>query len=143
LVDIRRELTKLPREEFPNAGAVLLRVFFELACLDYLNRIGELPKLIARLEAAMNGKKIPHGAPSMRQIVPEITKLAKQHLSAADARKVEKAIKYDASAPFTISDLHGFVHSSDVPSGRDILQFWLRTEPMIRYMLSADAGKPA
>lgn len=142
LVDIRRELTKLSREEFPNAGAVLLRVFFELACLDYLDRIGELPKLVARLEAAMNGKRIPHGVPTMRQVVPEITKLAKQHLGAADARKVEKVIKYDASAPFTISDLHGFVHSSDVPSGRDILQFWLRTEPMIRYMLSSSAGKP-
>lgn len=36
LIDIRRELVKLNRDDFPNAGAVLLRVFFELAALDYL-----------------------------------------------------------------------------------------------------------
>ena len=50
LRDIRRELVKLKREEFPNAGAVLLRVFFELAVLDYLERIGELPKIVEKLE---------------------------------------------------------------------------------------------
>ncbi len=139
LVDIRRELTRLARKDYPNAGAVLLRVFFELVVINYLTGTGDLPKLIERLEKANGGRRIPHGAPTMRQLVPEITKHAKQHLSPADARKVEKAVRYDASAPFTISDLHGFVHSSDVPSERDILQFWLRTEPMIRYMLGADA----
>ncbi len=51
LSDIRLELIKLKREEFPNAGAVLLRVFFELAVLDYLGRTGELPVIIKKLEA--------------------------------------------------------------------------------------------
>ena len=50
LSDIRLELIKLKREAFPNAGAVLLRVFFELAVLDYLGRTDELPGIIKKLE---------------------------------------------------------------------------------------------
>lgn len=136
LIDIRRELIKLKRADFPNAGAVLLRVFFELAVVDYLERIGELPKIISKL----GGKgKLSDGAPKMKQLVPAITKIAKAHLSRGKAKTVEKAIKYDAAAPFTVSDLHAFVHqTSDLPSDRDIWQFWLRTEPLFRLMLEED-----
>jgi hypothetical protein len=142
LADIRLELVKLNRENFPNAGAVLLRVFFELAATDYLARIGELPQIIAKIEAK-EGRKIPFGAPTLRQLVPEITRIAKEKLSTPDAVKVEKAIRYDPSAPFTISELHGFVHQSDLPSARDILQFWKRTEPLFRLMLETDPGSTA
>lgn len=121
-------------------GAVLLRVFFELAVLDYFERTGELSKIIARLESK-EGCRLPFGAPTMKQLVPEITRIAKAHLSRPDAQRVEKAVRYDASAPFTISELHGFVHQSDLPSARDILQFWKRTEPLFRLMLEQDSGK--
>lgn len=136
LVDIRRELTRLKRQDFPNAGAVLLRVFFELAVADYLERTGELAKVIHKL----GGKgKLQHGTPTMKQLVPEITRIAKLHLPRAEATKVEKAVRYDPAAPFTLSDLHAFVHqSSDLPSERDIWQFWLRTEPLFRLMLEED-----
>ena len=134
LIDIRLELIKLKREEFPNAGAVLLRVFFELAVLDYLRRIAALPGIIATIEKR-EGRKLPFGTPTMKQLVPEIMQIAKNRLTAADALKVEKAIRYDASAPFTLSELHGFVHQSDLPSARDIHQFWNRTEPLFRLML--------
>lgn len=136
LGDIRRELIKLKRENFPNAGAVLLRVFFELTVVHYLERTGELPGIIQKL-----GKKgkLPYGVPTMKQLVPEITKIAKKNLPASKAKAVEKAIRYDRAAPFTISDLHGFVHeSSELPGARDILQFWLRTEPLFRLMLEQE-----
>lgn len=137
LIDIRRELTKLKRKDYPNAGAVLLRVFFELAVINYLERTGELPRIIEQLEKK-EGRKLPFGVPTMKQLVPEITRIAKLRLTASESKKVEKAIRYDAAAPFTISDLHAFVHSSDLPSERDILQFWLRTESLFRMMLEKD-----
>lgn len=137
LIDIRRELTKLKREEFPNSGAVLLRVFFELSALHFLERIGRLQELIAELEKKTKGK-LPYGAPTLKQLVPELTRIAKEYLPAREAQKVAKAIKYDPSAPFTISDLHAFIHSADLPSARDIQQFWLRTEPLFRLMLEED-----
>jgi hypothetical protein len=75
----------------------------------------------------------------MKQMVPAIIKIAKEQLDAADANKVEKALKYDASAPFSLSELHSFIHQAgDLPSARDIWQFWLRTEPLLRLILEAD-----
>ena len=138
LVDIRNELVKLKREDFPNAAAVLLRVFFELAIIDYLDRAGTLSKLVKRLEEKQN-RALPHGVPTLKQMVPEITKVARDQLKDADARKVERAVRYDRSAPFSISELHGFVHSGDLPSAREVLQFWDRTEPLFRLMLEQDA----
>lgn len=137
LTDIRRELTKLKRKDYPNAGAVLLRVFFELTVINYLDRTGELPGIISKLEKK-EGRKIPFGVPTMKQLVPEVTRIAKERLTPSDAKRIEKAVRYDPSAPFTISDLHGFVHSSDLPSERDILQFWLRTESLFRLMLEKE-----
>jgi hypothetical protein len=137
LTDIRRELIKLKRRDYPNAGSVLLRVFFELAVINYLERAGELPGIISNLEKK-EGRKLPFGVPTMKQLVPEITRIAKERLTASESKKVEKAVRYDSAAPFTISDLHGFVHSSDLPSERDIFQFWLRTEPLFRLMLEKD-----
>lgn len=139
LVDIRKELVKLKREDFPNAGAVLLRVFLELSVLDYLERIGELETIIQRLETKA-GRKLPFGVPKLSELSPEIKRIAKAKLPRSDANKVEKAIRYDPSAPFTISELHGFIHQSDLPSARDILQFWKRTEPLFRLMLEEDDG---
>lgn len=136
LVDVRAELVRLKRSDFPNAGAVLLRVFFELAVTSYLERSGQMKPLIEKL----GGKgKLPFGVPTMKQMVPAITKIAKEKLGGADANKVEKALRYDAAAPFSLSELHAFIHQSgDLPGERDIWQFWLRTEPLFRLMLEAD-----
>ena len=137
LVDIRRELGRLKRSEFPNGGAVLLRVFFELAVRDYFDRTGDLPAIVEKLEKKER-RTLPYGVPTMKQLVPEITQLCKVKLRASEARLVEKALRYDAAAPFSISELHGFVHQTDVPSARDIEQFWKRTEPLFRLMLEKD-----
>ncbi|MEX2490525.1 MAG: ParB N-terminal domain-containing protein [Nitrospirales bacterium] len=137
LIDIRRELSRLNRKEFPNAGAVLLRVFFELSVLDYLERTKQLAGIIDKIKTK-SSEGLPFGKPTMKQLMPEIIKIAKSRLKPAESKNIEKALRYDAAAPFTISDFHGFVHSPDLPSERDILQFWLRTEPLFRLMLEQD-----
>ena len=133
LVEIRRELTKLKRKDFPNAGAVLLRVFLELSIKDYLERTGRLEKLVKRLQS--KGKLPDTGEPKMEHIVKEIIDVAKEQLKKRDATKVEKALRRDPAAPFSINDLHAFVHNAEFPTERDILQFWNRTEPLFRMML--------
>jgi hypothetical protein len=136
LVDIRRELVKLKRSDYPNAGAVLLRVFFELSAVQYLQRTGDLDRLTTELRQK---GKLQHDSPTMRQLIPELVRLAKEKLAKGEATKVEKALKYDSAAPFTVSDLHSFVHqNAELPGERDILQFWLRTEPLFRLMLESD-----
>jgi hypothetical protein len=133
LIDIRDELTKLDRERFPNAGAVLLRVFLELSIFYYLDRIGAMAPLISELKAK---GKLQFNTPQMKQLVPAIVKVAKANLPEAEAIRVEKALRYDPSAPFSLSELHAFVHQSgDLPGPREIQQFWMRTEPLFRLML--------
>jgi ParB-like chromosome segregation protein Spo0J len=139
LRDIRKELVRLKRDDFPNAGAVLLRVFFELAVLDYLQRTGALQGIVKRIESSQNGRKLPFGVPTLKQLTPDILKIAKRGLTEGEANKVEKAIRYDPSAPFSISELHGFVHHTDLPGSRDIQQFWNRTEPLFRLLLDTSS----
>lgn len=141
LSDIRGELVELKREKFPNAGAVLLRVFFELSVVDYLNRTGELPGIVSRIEA--KGGQVSFGVPTLKQLVPEITRIAKAKLNRSEAGMVEKAVRYDSSAPFSISELHSFVHHTDFPTPRDIQQFWKRTEPLFKLMLEQDPESAA
>jgi len=138
LVDIRNELVKMKRDELPNAGAVLLRVFLELSILDYLGRTGGLAVLTARIEKK-ESLAPGRGDPSMKQLVAEIIKVAKDRLRRVEAENVEKALKYDRTSRFTISDLHAFVHQlGELPTGADIQQFWSRTEPLFRLMLEQE-----
>ena len=141
LVEIRDELSKLKRKDFPNAGAVLLRVFLELSVRDYLDRTGRLRKITAKLRA--KGKLPPYRLLTMQHMAKEITSVAKDQLSQAEATMVEKALRYDRAAPFTIVDLNAFVHCSDFPGERDLFQFWKRTEPLFRLMLEQDPEEPA
>lgn len=133
LVDIRRELTRLKRSDFPNAGTVLLRVFLELAIKDYLERTGRLEEMTKELERE---NKLPrNGVPSMTDLVKEITSVAQEQMNKRDAQKVERALRRDPAAAFSLGDLNTFVHCTDIPSDRDILQFWNRTESLFRLML--------
>ena len=50
--------------------------------------------------------------------------------------RLKRALRYDPAAPFSINDLHAFVHNAEFPTHRDILQFWDRTEPLFRMMLA-------
>ena len=135
LNDICRELKKLKREEYPNAGAVLLRVFLELSIIDCLKRLGKLDPLVTQLKAS---GKLRHSMPTLSQLVPEIKAIAKSRLAGAEMNKINKALSSDKNVPFNIGDLNAFVHDSDLPSARDIQQFWVRTEPLFRLMLEQD-----
>jgi hypothetical protein len=138
LKEIRNELCRIDREDFPNAGAVLLRVFFELAATDYLERTNKYEPLKKRLA----GKgRLPYDALTMKQIVPELISIAKSELPHNEAKLVEKAITYDHAAPFSLSDMHSFVHhNKSFPSERDLFQFWHRIEPLMRLFLERPAN---
>jgi len=136
MIHIRNELSKLRRDDFPNAGAVLLRVFFEITVRHYLERTGALERITQELRER---KALQFDSPQMKQLIPEIIKITKEKLPKSVASTVEKAITYNNSAPFTYSEFNAFFHSSlDLPTGSYIFQFWNRTEPLFRLMLEAD-----
>lgn len=132
LKDIRAELVRLKREEYPNAGAVLLRVFLELSIVDYLKRTGRYSALVDQLDRR---GKLPQNGPTMRHLCAAVTTAAKSKLEPNEFNKVARALKYDDSSVFNISELHAFVHQTEYPSARELLNFWERTEPLFRLML--------
>jgi len=135
LADIRGELVGLPRVRFPNAGSFLLRAFFEITAIEFLRRTGELQPLVNELRAQ---GRLQGEAPTLKQMIALLKQHAKKHLPTSQASSVEKAISYNKNAPFTISDIHSFVHQpNELPTERDILQFWKRIEPLMRHMLEA------
>jgi ParB-like nuclease domain. len=136
LIDIRKELTKMVRSEFPNAGAVMLRVFLELSIKNYLKRVEKWDPLVKKLQA--KGALKPSHGPTWKHLVEEMIAEAKAKLPADELDMVEKALKRDDAAPFTIADMNAFVHSSDLPGEREIQQFWLRLAPLFRMMLERD-----
>lgn len=134
---IRDELVEIDRNKKANAGAVLLRVFFELCLVDYLIRSGRMATLISDLRS--KGIKWRHDYPQMKYLVQELITVAKNNLSKPEALKVEKALTGGRSMAHVLTDLHAFVHDfAELPTGADILQFWLRTEPIFRLMLETD-----
>lgn len=136
LVSIRNELAKLDRAKFSNAGAVLLRVFLELSIEHYLKRTGELAKLTDDLKA--RNKLQPGRGPELKQLIEALKPLYKSKLPSGEAVIIEKALRYDHAAPFSIQELHAFVHTEDMPSPHDIKTFWKRTEPLFRMMLEQE-----
>ena len=87
-------------------------------------------------EKLKDKRKLRQGIPVLRDLRTEIIRIARGKLEEADANRVEKALRPDVAAPFGLDDLHSFVHQAkDLPGGRDILQFWTRTEPLFRMML--------
>lgn len=132
---IRDELAAMDRETFPNAGAVLLRVFLELSIEHYLDKTGDLKRLKADLAAK---GKLRYDRVELQHMIGRVVSIAKAKLDPRDATSVEKALRYDAAAPFSIRELHDFVHAQDQPNPRDIKTFWQRTEPLFRLMLEKE-----
>ena len=127
---IKDELSRLKRKDFPNAGIVLLRVFFELMIRDYFERTGEMETIKSELKDL---NKLPqHGEPEMRHLVPRVREVAKKRLEKSQAGSVNRAL----SKGGWIEDLNAFVHQpQEIPTPDNLLQFWERTAPLFRLML--------
>ena len=135
VIDLLKELRKVKRKEFPNSGAFGLRVFFELVAFDYLRRKGKLDEIVTRMNGKTGGS-LRAWQLKMSDIAPDLTEIAKKNLERGKARAVGRALSNNAAEPFTLSDMNSFVHSEvAMPTDRDIEQFWLRIEPLIRFML--------
>lgn len=130
LVGIRKELVGLKRDDYPNAGAVLLRVFFELMVRDYLERTGEMTGIVSRLREAKALR--PHGQADMSQLLGELPRIAKERLERAEAEAITRALRNSK----WLEDFNAFIHRpSDIPTASDLFAFWTRMQPLFHLML--------
>lgn len=129
---IHEELTKLEKSKFTNSGVVLLRVFLEISMKDFLDRIGRLGNMRAQQ------KNPGEWRPRMSELVEEILPIVNDHIDRPDRDGVIKLLTGDSSAMFSMQDLHSFVHNKEIPTERDIDQFWSRLEPLFKIMLQKE-----
>jgi hypothetical protein len=106
---IFHEMRKLNPDEFPNASAILLRVFLELSVDEYLDakKLGKTPndKLKEKVRAVVGHMQGQSG----------VTKL--------DLAPVHAALTPDQL--FSIVNLHAFIHNAKFhPSANDLLRLW-------------------
>lgn len=133
LKQLRKELTKLGREAYPSCGAVMLRVFLEMATLHYLEATGQLEPLKVRLKAERN---LYFDQPTFSQMSPLLRDLVKRHFKGNEQSRILRALKYDKNQPFTIATLNGFVHDlREMPTAHEVLVFWEQIDPLMRLLL--------
>lgn len=136
LLLVLKELQRLNRNDQRFASAVLMRVFLELSIVEFLSREGKLQPLVDHLKKVSKGRvSMPFDIPPMKELINEVKKIAGPRLTKSEMRGVSKALQYHDAAWFNISELNGFVHGQDVPTGNDVHQFWDRAEPLFRLML--------
>ena len=75
--------------------------------------------------------------------MPEITRIAEKKLSASTRSEVREGDPVRSRLrPLRSANFMDLCTRSDLPRERDILQFWIRTEPLFRLMLEKDQGGP-
>ena len=140
LHQILRELKNINPASCPNAGAMLLRTFFELSILDYLARTGRLDEMVREIET--RGSKqdrlygMKHGLPVMSRVKKEVKDKIVPMLKARDQRVVRKILDNDPYRSGNSEELNSFIHCmKDLPTDQALLSFWESAEPLFKLML--------
>lgn len=121
---IFKELKGLKAEDFPNAGAVLLRVFLELSVDAFLTRNG-IP-----LQAQVQGGRTVDKSLA-RKVQEGVEYLVNsQGANRKDFLTVTRGLTV-ANSPFSVDLLHAYVHNRFVtPKERELLAAWDDAQPL-------------
>ncbi|MEZ5976278.1 MAG: hypothetical protein R3E96_15990 [Planctomycetota bacterium] len=133
VIDLATELKRLNGEKFPNAGSIMLRVFFEIAAVEHLKRTGRYKPLVERLKKK---KELRYGAPTLKQLVQPLLKEAEEKLTWGEFSAFQKAMRWDDKRSLNIDEINKWIHSpDDLPKHRDSQQFFLRIRRFLEVMV--------
>ncbi len=120
------EFKKMPLSKYPNTVAVSLRVFLDLAILNYIEREG--------LEQAIMGH---YSRNSLKEIMlKKRLEYLKTHCLDTNRKKIaEKLLHVDS--PYSLDVLNGFIHSSNnaFTSPDHLNRFWDFLFPLFNFLL--------
>ncbi len=116
LRDIEGELRRLRIDEYPNAIAVLFRVFFELGVDHYIDKHG--------LSVSAHDRLI------VKALAVVTDLLAKQKLTEQQAKPVRKACQKNSLLAPSIPVMHDYVHNEHAfPVPGDLRAYWDNLQP--------------
>ncbi|MGH7791026.1 MAG: hypothetical protein ACREOB_01795, partial [Thermodesulfobacteriota bacterium] len=115
---IFKELRGIKIEDFPNAGAVLLRVFLELSVDSYMDAHA-LPRKSKDSKGQLRDKNLQK---KVEEVIDHLIK--KGDCDRKDFKGVIRGLSVPHS-PFNIDLLHQYVHNRFVtPKTRDLIGAW-------------------
>lgn len=140
--EIYTELRRLKLIEYPNACAVLGRIFVELLIGHYLEKTGKDKPLLDK--AKKEGRK-EDWSPTLRQMMRAILNDTTITITPQARRAVDKMTNDDTSL-ISLEQIDQFVHNRYIaPNERVLRQFWTAVEPLLEMCMTelvALAAKP-
>jgi hypothetical protein len=135
--EIFNELRRLKVAQYPNACAVLLRIFLELVVGEHLDRTGKIKPLLA---AARQKNKGSDWYPTLRQMLNTVLRDQSVTLSPLARKALNKMTSHD-DHPLSLDQMDQFVHNRYVaPSEKELRKFWAFLEPLLEQFLVEPAA---
>ena len=130
--EIFAELRRLKIADYPNACAVLLRIFAEMAVGHHLDKTGKSQPLYEK--AKKEGKK-PDWAPTLRQLMRVCLEDKDLKVKALNRKALNRMVNDDESL-LSLDHIDQYVHNRYVaPKERDLRSIWETLEPLLeQYM---------
>jgi hypothetical protein len=137
--EICDELRRLKRLEYPNACAVLTRIFVELVIGHYLDKTGKIQPL---LDKAKKDKKPADWYPTLAQMMAAVLQDPDFKIKPLPKRSLNKMLSDDDSL-LSLEHLNQFVHNRyTAPTDRELKLMWSRLEPLLELMMDEPAPAP-
>jgi hypothetical protein len=136
--EIFGELRRLKLRDYPNACAVLARIFIELVIGSYLDNTGKIQPL---LDKAKKGKKGDDWAPTLRHMMGVVLQDRDVQLKPQTRKALNRMVSNHESL-LSLEHIDQFVHNRYVaPSERDLRIMWSAVEPLLeQFMEEPPAG---
>ncbi|MCC6553652.1 MAG: hypothetical protein IT372_11615 [Polyangiaceae bacterium] len=129
---IFQELRGLKVATFPNATAVLLRIFLEMVTSHYLDKTKKIQPLLATAKRKGKGND---WYPTLRQMLDALLKDGDITLGPQVRRRLNKMVSQD-DHPLSLDEIDQFVHSRfAVPTEAHLRSFWGILEDLITFLL--------
>jgi hypothetical protein len=126
------ELRSLKVAEFPNACAVLLRIFLEMVIGHYLDATGKIKPL---LQAAQKKNKPADWYPPLSHLLNAVLQDSAITLKPLPKRGLQRMLSDDNSM-LSLEHLNQFVHNQYVaPTERDLRKLWAMLEPLLSQLM--------
>lgn len=137
------ELRKLKLSEYPNACAVLGRIFIELIVGHYLDKTGKDKPL---LDKAKRENKPADWSPTLRQMMRTVLQDTTITIKPQMRRALDRMVNSDESL-ISLEHIDQFVHNRHIaPNERELRLMWTSIEPLLDMFMTElvelDAAKP-
>lgn len=130
------ELKKMRVATYPNAVGLVFRCLLEMCLGHYLDRTGELDKLVQRLRARAKGNMPRDRHPTLLEMLHHVADEKVNIISNPNILKALRKLISEKDRRFSVDTLNLFAHNQYYPPSEDELRgFWSRLEGLFQIIL--------